>query len=414
MRSDKFIYRCTDCGKEYPSDNIMYLCPACSAFNKMNQPPRGTLKTVYDYSSVRRKYSSVEGLRSEGFISLLPINSEDSLPPLRTGNTPLHRIESENDEGVPFSVFFKNESQNPTWSLEDRSTAIVSAFAREQGISTLVASSAGNIGSSLAALCPAQKQKAVIIMPEHARLPAITHMLMCGATVIPVIGSNEEAFDLSVTVCNELGLYNCNTVYNPLTVEGKKTVAFELFEQTGHRIPDRVFVPAGDGAGVAAIYKGFEELMLLNITDKMPVIVAVQSDKSDNIVRNLKEEIFTVKKSATLAESISVNIPRAFYMLRKYMADYQGEAITVSDEEIILASKQMGNRYGLFGEPATAAAFAGLFSYGRQGKLEAGSLNVVIVTATGLKDFRSMGSILKLPLAVEPETEKVKQMLSGI
>ena len=170
-------------------------------------------------------------LKKNGFISLLPIDSIDSLPPLRVGNTPLYPVSELDGKRLPFSLHLKDDSQNPTWSFKDRASALVSAYAEENRLGTIVAASTGNAGSSLAGICASQQQRAVIIVPEKAPLAKLTQIIMYGATLVPVKGTYDEAFDLSVKATEEFGWYNRNTAYNPLTIEGKKTVSFELFDQ---------------------------------------------------------------------------------------------------------------------------------------------------------------------------------------
>jgi threonine synthase len=124
-----------------------------------------------------------------------------------------------------------------------------------------VAASTGNAGSSLAGICAAQGQKAIIMVPETAPIAKLTQIMMYGAIIVPVKGSYDDAFDLSVAATQEFGWYNRNTAFNPLTIEGKKTVAFELFEQLGFKVPDRIFVSVGDGVIISGVYKGFEDLL---------------------------------------------------------------------------------------------------------------------------------------------------------
>ena len=95
---------------------------------------------------------------------------------------------------------------------------------------------------------------------------------MYGATIIPVRGTYDDAFDLSIKATEKIGWYNRNTAFNPLTIEGKKTVSFELFDQMDEYIPNRIFVPVGDGVIISGVYKGFEDLLKLGIINKMPIL----------------------------------------------------------------------------------------------------------------------------------------------
>jgi len=411
MLKRKFKYRCTDCGREYDAVGTFYLCPSCSSAPAPGTPPRGVLKTIYDYDSIRETVSGFDGLKRTGFTGLLPIASTASLPPLRVGNTPLYPLSGLDNKTFPFSLYLKDDSQNPTWSFKDRASALVSAFAAENRLGTIIAASTGNAGSSLAGICASQRQRAVIVVPETAPKAKLTQIVMYGAMIVPVKGTYDEAFDLSVKATEVFGWYNRNTAFNPFTIEGKKTVSFELFEQLRLSVPDRIFVSAGDGVIMAGTYKGFEDLLRLGITDKMPVIVAVQSEKSDNLVRNIGQEKFSVVPSSTVADSISVDIPRNFYMARQFIQEYNGETLTVSDEKILNASKRLAANTGLFAEPAAAAAFAGFLSYYNDGLIPSGSSNVVLLTGGGLKDPGAVSSLVRTPASVYPTIDNLERLV---
>ncbi len=408
----KFKYRCIDCGKEYSGEETMYLCPDCSATNSTDLPPKGILKTVYNYSKIKSQIAGFNDLKDKGFIDLLPIKSLESLPVLKVGNTPLYQFEDIDGEKLTFDLYFKDDSQNPTFSFKDRASAVVSAYAKEKGYNTIVAASTGNAGSSLAGLCAAQGQKAIIMVPEAAPIAKLTQIIMYGATIVPVKGTYDDAFDLSIKATEEFGWYNRNTAFNPFTIEGKKTVSFELFEQMGSKIPDRVFVPVGDGVIISGVYKGFEDLLELGIIEKMPIIVMVQSKGSDNIVRNMESETFHIKSSNTIADSISVDIPRNFYLAKQFIEKYKGEYITVSDDQILQASQILSRNTGIFAEPAATTAFAGLLTYKQNNKLNASSQNVVLLTGSGLKDLKSINKLLDIPESVKPDTNSLKKFFS--
>ncbi len=409
--NSKFKYRCTDCGREYDGSKTMYLCPECSKSNEPSKPPRGVLKTIYNYQALKKSGLSFENLKKTGFIDLMPFNNLESLPTLKVGNTPLYSFDKLDGEKLPFQICLKDDSQNPTFSFKDRASAVVSAYAKEQGYETIVAASTGNAGSSLAGLCAAQDQKAIIMVPEAAPIAKLTQIIMYGATIVPVKGTYDDAFDLSIKATEEFGWYNRNTAFNPFTIEGKKTVSFELFEQLNYQIPDKVFVPVGDGVIISGVFKGFEDLLELGIIEKMPVIVMVQSKGSDNIARNMNTEDFQIKASTTIADSISVDIPRNFYLAKQFIKKYKGEFLTVSDDQILEASQTLSKNYGIFAEPAAATAFAGMLAYHKENKLAANTNNVVLLTGSGLKDLKSVNKLLNIPESIVPEIEEVKKML---
>lgn len=412
MSQTKFTYKCTDCGKGYTTNSVLYLCPSCKKENTPTTPPKGVLKIVYDYQSIAKRVSGFDVLSQRSFIDLLPIINIDSLPILRVGNTPLYSIDKLEGKNLSFHLHVKDDSQNPTFSFKDRASALVSAFAKENKLNTIVAASTGNAGSSLAGMCASQGQKAIIMVPETAPIAKLTQIIMYGATIVPVKGTYDEAFDLSVKATEEFGWYNRNTAFNPLTIEGKKTVSFEIFEQLKFEVPDKIFVPVGDGVIISGVYKGFEDLLLLNLIDKLPTIIAVQSAGSDNLVRNIGKKDFQIVPSSTIADSISVDIPRNFYMAQQFIQKYQGETIVVTDEEILTASIVLSRNTGIFAEPAATTAFAGFLQYQNQSKLTDKSNNVVLLTGSGLKDLKSVSSMLRIPDSIEPCIENLKKLLS--
>jgi threonine synthase len=409
--STKFTYQCNDCGMTFPGKGVMYVCPDCSARQEADQPPQGILKVVYNPELLKNR--SFEALQKNHFLDILPFDTLSSLPNLKVGNTPLYRIDRFDGNDLEHSLYLKDDSQNPTFSFKDRASAVVSAFAKENGIDTIVAASTGNAGSSLAGMCAAQEQKAVIFVPAAAPKAKLTQILMYGATLVPVDGNYDTAFDLSIEATKRFGWYNRNTAFNPLTIEGKKTVSLELFYQLNQNLPDRIFVPVGDGVILSGVYKGFEDLLVMGLIDRMPIIVAVQAEGSSNIIDNLGKATFRASPSHTIADSISVDIPRNFRMAVDYLMKYKGETIKVSDEEIIKASVKLAKNTGIFSEPAAAAAFAGYEAYERQNRLTVASVNVVLLTGSGLKDLNAVQALLNIPEPVKPDIDAVEIFLKA-
>ncbi|MBT5419286.1 MAG: threonine synthase [Candidatus Cloacimonetes bacterium] len=410
MEKNKYYFECTTCGAKYEQNEVTYLCPVCEKENTPDIPPKGILKTLYHYGKIKnlaKWYKLFDKLKAKEYRELLPINSERSLSWLKVGKTPLYKISS---TSIPinkkkqkriYEIFLKDDSQNPTFSFKDRASELICAYAKEQGIDTIVAASTGNAGSSLAGICASQKQNAIIFTPASAPKAKLTQILMYGAQLIPVDGSYDDAFDLSIEATKKFGWYNRNTAYNPFTIEGKKIVSFEIFQQMRQQLPDRVFVPVGDGCIISGVFKGFEDLLKLGLIKKIPTIVAVQSEKSDNIVRNLDNDKFVTKPSTTIADSIAVDIPRNYWMTKKFMDEYAGESVIVSDDEIISASKVLSENTGIFSEPAAATAFAGIMKYAEKELIDEKSKNVVLLTGSGLKDLNSVQGIIDIPKPIK-------------
>jgi threonine synthase len=410
----KFNYQCVTCGKEIFTNDIIYLCPDCEPKNQTGLPLMGVLRVNYDYDTIREDIRSdnlYSFLKDDGFIDLLPIEQVDSIPGLHIGNTPVYEVDSFEGQPLNSTLFLKNDSRNPTLSFKDRASVVVSAFAHQKGLDTIITASTGNAGSSLAGICAAQGQKAIILVPENAPVEKLIQMAMFDATIIPVKGTYDDAFDLSLELTKLTGIYNRNTAYNPFTIEGKKTAAFEIYDQLLGVLPDNIFVPVGDGVIISALYKGFEELMKLQITDTMPTIYAVQAEGSPNLVDNLNREEFKSIKSKTVADSIAVDVPRNFYMTAKFIKQYHGGAVKVSDNEIMEASFQLSRNTGIFAEPSAAAAMAAFLKMHHNDQIDEDSTNLVMITGSGMKDTVAVKDRIKIPKAVTCDARKVKKML---
>ncbi|MBN2695163.1 pyridoxal-phosphate dependent enzyme [bacterium] len=405
----KFVYQCVNCLKEYEGDKLLYLCPECNKENKAGEPMKGILKVIYNYESlIGEEGISFEDLKEREFIDILPINSRESLSPLKVGNTPLYKKE---DNGT--TLYFKYDALNPTFSFKDRASDVVSAVAKEHGIDTIVTASTGNAASSLAGICASQGQKAILFVPAKAPKAKLTQILMYGGVIVPVDGTYDDAFDLTLEAADKYGWYNRNTAYNPFTIEGKKTVSWEIYEQCNGVLPDVIYVPTGDGVIISGVYKGFEDLFMLGIIEAMPLIVAVQAEGSRNLIHNLNREIFEIIPSTTIADSISVDIPRNFFMARDYILHYGGESVIVSDEEILDASVELSKTTGLFAEPAATAAYAGYLKQKKEGHLLPNTNALVLLTGSGLKDISSVEKKAVIPSPVAKNMEALERFLKS-
>jgi threonine synthase len=213
-------------------------------------------------------------------------------------------------------------------------------------------------------------------------------LLMCGATVFAVQGSYDDAFDMCIEACNAFGWYNRNTGYNPYLVEGKKTVGLEIAEQMGWQVPDSIIVPTGDGCIISGIYRGFEDLYRLGIIERIPRLIAVQAEGSPAIVRALEGDgIVRPYPAHTVADGISVGLPRNGTMAVRMIRASGGFGITVSDEEILEAEKNLARLTGVFAEPSGAASYAGLLRLLNESKIDRDERVVLLVTGSGLKSI---------------------------
>jgi threonine synthase len=269
-------------------------------------------------------------------------------------------------------------------------------------------------------------QKAIIFAPKSAPQAKVAQLLVFGARVILVDGTYDDAFDLTIKASNEFGWYCRNTGYNPFTAEGKKTAAFEIWEwwQTAHQkwhdefgqdldhSPLTVFVSVGDGNIISGIHKGFKDVYQLGWMPRMPRIIGVQAEGSAAISNAFhgNTETITPVSANTIADSISVDLPRDGVRGVRAAKETGGTYVNVSDEEILGGIAELG-KLGIFAEPAGAAAYAGLVKAAGAGLVGTEDPVLVLNTGSGLKDVRAaMQAVPPAPI-IEPTLEAVKRLL---
>ncbi|MBQ0957949.1 threonine synthase [Ideonella sp. 4Y11] len=376
--------RCLRCEARFFTDQIGYSCPHCDL--------DGALDVEYDYRAIGRGFKD-EVLSHPGFDmwryrALLPVRGAQ-LPPAHTGGSPLYRLPA---RGIG-RVLVKDDSRNPSGSLKDRASALAVALARDMGVRTVAAASTGNAAAALACMAAGSDLRCVIFAPTSAAREKLAQIRAYGVEVIEVEGGYDEAFAACHAACRDNGWYNRSTGINSYMTEGKKTVAFEIFEQMGWTLPDRVFVPVGNGCIVGAVYKGFDELRRMGLTDRVPHIMGVQAEGSDYMYRAWREGAGPHRAERrpckTAASSISVALPRDRIKALRAIEDSQGEFLRVSDDEIFTALLELARLSGVFAEPGAAAAYAGAKRYGAHERDETA---VVVVTGSGLKD---VGGLLR-------------------
>ncbi len=389
-----FVYECSQCQCEYEIVPELMVCPKCSEQQQENEPVRGILEV------------KLNGAADSDFsvFDLLPVE-EQFFPPIPVGNTPLWAPERIRATTGFANLFIKDDGLNPTFSFKDRASYLVSAFAKKFGINEIVLASTGNAGSSMAGVGAAAGQDITIFLPENAPEAKIAQSLQYGATVYKVKGNYDLAYDFSLEYSKVKGGMNRNTAYNPMTIEGKKTVSLEIFQQM-NSVPDFVFVSTGDGCIVAGVIKGFKDLFLLGLADKVPVVYSVQAENSDALHRARESGKFENIPTSTVADSICVDVPRNGYHALQLLDQYGGIIIRVSDDKIIEAQHYLAANSGLFSEPAGATAFAGFLQVKED--LVSDAQVVVISTGNGLKDI---GSALKGVSAPASSIQSIEEIL---
>ena len=398
----KYFYKCSNCAKEFSADvieeNLIYLCPSCGKSEK-NMPLEGVLNIVYDYDFLKKKISRNNFLKySPGNISdyadLLPFYAENNTGKINNiSAAELKQVCLSSNSMIQKTfedrnICFLDETKNPTYSYKDRASVPVAIKAKQMGINSISAASTGNAGSSIAGVCAMLGMKSKIFVPKNIPEAKRIQIQSFGAEIFVVDGDYDLAFDLCLEVSKEKKWYNRNTAYNPITIDGKKTSAFDIFIQLEGNIPDIIFVPTGDGVIISGIHKGFVELQNLGFIEKLPQLFAVQAEGSSAIVDYFYERKFIYKSAHTIADSISAGAPRNLYMAVKSIDESNGSAVKVSDEEILTSQKVLATNFGFIVEPSCAAAFAGFEKIKK--KLSSDVSVLILLTGSGLKDFAAL------------------------
>ncbi|NWF89561.1 MAG: threonine synthase [Ignavibacteriaceae bacterium] len=401
-----YSYQCFSCKSEFSKLHIEneqhYLCPNCGKAEK-SKPLNGVLQFFYDYESIRKTISKKNFLefnpgkfwlypqlwpldyscrRNFAFISKV---SQSQLENIQATSSPIIQVSYKKNNLLIF-----DDTRNPTLSYKDRASALVALKAIQLGIKEISAASTGNAGSSLAGICARLGIKSHIFVPEKIPLGKRIQIQSFGANIYLVKGDYDQAFDLCLEISKAKGWYNRNTAYNPLTIEGKKSAAFDMFISLKGKMPDCIFVPVGDGVIISGLYKGLWELKQLGWISKLPKLVAVQASGSDALVRYIKTKKFIYKPAQTIADSIHAGAPRNLFMAANAITKTNGYAISVTDSEIINAQKISAKEFGILIEPAAAASLAGYLKLVRANKISPREKSLLMFTGNGLKDQASL------------------------
>lgn len=405
----KFKYVCIDCGKEFVTDEVIYQCPECAKKSKDGEFPRGYLKVIYDNDELKK-------LKEKEHVSIFDffpyeVPNKDVYP---VGITPIVKPRRLNAKNGLENVYCKMDAYLPSGSFKDRASQLIVAQAIAHNTKKIALASTGNAGAAMSCAGAAYGLDIILFVPKTAPINKLMQSVLYGATVVPVDGTYDDAFLLSIAYTEHFGGINRNTAYNPMTIEGKKSISIELFEQLGRRIPDVVYVPVGDGCIISGVYKGFYDLMMAGLTNKIPHIVCAQSEKSNAISLAFETGVFKSKEASTRADSISVDIPASGRMAVQYLKSYDGWCTQVTEEQILDAQMKLVHDSGIFVEPASATAWAAFEKDTPMLKERFGKdVDVcILLTGIGFKDMAVFDGRVSMPQPIENSVDAVIKRFS--
>ena len=399
-----YKYVCSDCGREYDSSDFMYLCPECEKENDGSSFIKGVLRIELDDAALEKAKKRGKAVK-EDFYPISVSHSDE----YKIGPTPL--VRNKRLSGLE-NAFFKLDSLLPSGSFKDRASYLVGEEALLRGERKIVLASTGNAGAAMSAVGASLSLDIVLFVPKTAPVNKLMQSILYKAHVIPVAGTYDDAFALSIEYTKRHGGINRNTAYNPMTIEGKKSISIELFEQMGRKVPDAIYVPVGDGCIIGGVAKGFDDLRKAGLIEKVPRLIACQSDASAAISNAIENDDFSTIEASTRADSISVDLPANGRAAVRAVKASGGWAVRVSDKEILTSQLVLTRESGVLAEPAAAAAFAALEKdrdhlvsvLGKEASI------TVLLTGTGFKDMKAFDGAVSLPESIENSVEAVKAL----
>lgn len=388
---------CPKCQQHHSPTDRLFLCPACQIPLDV-QVDLTQLSADFQAKLLRRQDTTIWKWHE-----FLPVEDLGAVVSLGEGYTPLVQTEALAKATGLNRLYIKNDGLLPTGSLKDRSNAVGISKAREFGATTAAVVSTGNAAASVAAYAAVAGMRAVVMIPARTSPQKMAQAVVYGAQVILIEGDFDRIASIYKSAIEEFGWYDCLST-NPYRLEGKKSYAFEVWEQLDGEVPDWMCHCTAGGAGVTAAAKGFRELKGLGWLEKLPHMVAGQADACAPVVRAFEagaEEVSPVEAGETIAESIRVGKPSA--MATRCLQEVKasgGAAVGVSDDELIAAQRLLARTTGIFGEPGGVASVAAALKLKAQGTIQADELVVCIVSGHGLKqvDVLSPTSLIAKPI----------------
>jgi threonine synthase len=380
----------------------IYLCPRCGGPLEI-EIPLELLQAVPDLRERWHARAASHDPRDRSGVwryrELLPFDDGAPVVTLCEGNTPLYDAPGSAKYAGLTALRLKHQGCNPTASFKDTGMTTAVSQAKLLGARTVVCASTGNTAASLAAYAARAELQCAILLPQGQISPAkLAQGMDYGAIICEIAGNFDDCMRLISELADVPSIYIANSV-NPFRIEGQKTVAFELLEQCGWRVPDHVVVPGGNMGNSSALGKGFDEMLRLALIDRLPKISIIQAEGSAPLAHlyqalkpseiaagaALPDEIASVVNPRTLATAIKIGAPVSWKKALRAVLRTHGNIITVSEPEIADAKAIIG-RDGIGCEPASATTVAGIRKLIAAGKIHAGESVVAVLTGHVLKD----------------------------
>src|SRR5437870_3697124 len=371
---------CSACGLHHDWSRLQNLCRSC------HKP----LLAIVDLALASRTLT-LESLATREkslwrYRELLPLPGDVEPVSLGEGGTPLLNARKFADD---IDLWIKDESLNPTQSFKARGMSVAVSMAKYLGATKLAVPSAGNAGGALAAYAARAGLEAHIFMPRDTPRANITECRELGAQITLIDGLITDCGAEIAKLKRAEGWFDMSTLKEPYRVEGKKTLGYELAEQSDWHLPDVILYPTGGGTSLIGMWKAFDEMEALGwIGKKRPRMFSVQATGCAPIVRAFENGNSTAAEFPEAHTCASgLRVPKAIgdFLILKILRQSNGGAVAVDDEEMIHVTREVGSSQGLFVAPEGAACFAALKSLFSSGKIASDERVVIFNTGSGIK-----------------------------
>lgn len=378
---------CANCGLEHEARRLHNLCTKCAK----------PLLVRYDLTEAARTLTKESLLGRQPdlwrYREVLPVEREENIVSLAEGWTPLfHAGRLGNQVGLS-ELYIKDESQNPTQSFKARGMAAAVSMAKELGAQKLAVPSAGNAAGALAAYAARAGMEAFIFMPKDTPRANVIECEQTGAHVTLMDGLITDCGAEVARRKQSEGWFDVSTLKEPYRVEGKKTLGYELAEQLSWELPDVIIYPTGGGTGLIGMWKAFEEMEQMGwIGAKRPRMVTVQAAGCAPIVRAFaagKRFADEFPDAATTASGLRVPKAVGDFLILDAIRASGGTAVSVTDEELIAATREIGASEGIFCAPEGAACLPALRKLIKSGLISQKDRVVLFNTGSGVKYLES-------------------------
>jgi threonine synthase len=370
---------CSACGKKYDASKEQHLCtcgkPLLARYDL--QQAAATLNLEALKSRPRTLWRYAEVLPNDPPVSL------------GEGMTPLVHTKRLGAAMGLESLYVKDEGLNPTGSFKARGMTAAVTRAKRLGVKALAAPTAGNAGGALAAYAAAAGIPAVIVMPVDTPSANVMECQAFGAKVVKLNGLISDCGKYVAEHKDREGWYDVSTLKEPYRVEGKKTMGYELWEQFGGKLPRVIFYPTGGGVGLIGMCKAFDEMQEMGwIGSERPRMVAVQAEGCAPIVKAWEAHQSSAQffpNAATIASGLRVPGPLGDQLILSMLRQTNGTAITVTDDEMLHAGKELASLEGILAAPEGAATVVAARKLAMSGWIKPQETVVLFNTGTGYK-----------------------------